>query len=68
MSGSNIKYKGRERNKRIKQTITTIFHLLIVTHYTTINQTYRLLHNTLICQVITSNIKVKKETKGLNKL
>ena len=68
MSGSNNKYKGRERNKRIKQTTTTIFHLLIVTHYTTINQTYRLLYNTLICQVVTLYIKVEKERKGLNKL
>ena len=41
MSGSNIKCKGRERNKSIKQTMTiTIFLLLIVTYYTTINQTY----------------------------
>ena len=68
MSGSKIKYIGRERNKRIKQTMTTIFLLLIVTHYTTINQTYRLLHNTLMCQVITLNKKVEKETKGLNQL
>ena len=68
MSGNNIKYKGRERNKRIKQTMTTLFLLLIVTYYTTINKTYRLLHNTLIFQVVTSNTKVEKETKGLNKL
>ena len=45
MSDSNIKYKGRERNKRIKQTMSiTIFLLLIVT-YTTINQTYCLFYN-----------------------
>ena len=68
MSGNNIKYKDRERNKRIKQNMTTIFLLLIVTYYTTINKTYRLLHNTLIFQVVTSNTKVEKETKGLNKL
>ena len=68
MSGNNIKYKGRERNKRIKQTMITIFLLLIVTYYTTINKTYRLLHNTLIFQVVTSNTNVEKETKGLNKL
>ena len=37
MSGSNIIYKGRERDKRIKQTMTiTLFLLLIVTYYTTI--------------------------------
>ena len=64
MSGSNIKYKGRERNKRDKQTMTiAIFHYLIVTCYTTIDQTYPLLYNTSICQVVTSNIKVEKETK-----
>ena len=68
MSRSNIKYIGRERNKRIKQTMTNIFLLLIVTDYTTINQTYRLLYNTLICQVVTSCIKVEKERKGLNQL
>ena len=69
MSGSNIKYKGREGNERHKQTMTiTIFHLLIVTCYTTIDQTYSLLYNTSICQVLTSNIKVEKETKGINKL
>ena len=69
MTGINIKYNGRERNKRIKQIMTiTILLLLIVTYYTTINQTYPLLYNRFICQVITSNIKVEKETKGLNKL
>ena len=68
MSSSNTKYIVRERNKRIKQTTTTIFLLLIVTDYTTINQTYLLLHKTLICQVVTSNIKVEKERKGLNQL
>ena len=69
MSGSNIKYKGRERNKRDKQTMTiAIFHYLIVTCYTTIDQTYLLLYNTFICQVVTSNIKVDKETKWINKL
>ena len=56
------------KNKRIKQTIATIFLLLIVTHYTTINQTYQLLHNTLMCQVITSNTKIERKEKGLNKL
>ena len=40
MSVNNIKYKGRERNKRIKQTITiTTFFLSIVSYRTTINQT-----------------------------
>ena len=69
MSGSNIKYKGREGNKRAKQTMTiTTFQLLIVTYYTIIDQTYPLLHNASICQVVTSNIKVEKETKGINKL
>ena len=69
MSGINIKYKGREGNKKDKQTMTiTIFNLLIVTCYTTIDQTYSLLYNTSICQVLTSNIKVEKETKGINKL
>ena len=69
MSGSNIKYKGRERNKRDKQTMTiAIFQKLIVTCYTTIDQTYLLLYNTSICQVVTSNIKVDKETKRINKL
>ena len=69
MSGSNIKYKGRERNKRDKQIMTiAIFQKLIVTYYTTIDQTYILLYNTSICQVVTSNIKVEKETKGINKL
>ena len=69
MSGSNIKYKGREGNKIDKQTMTiAIFQKLIVTYYTTIDQTYRLLYNTSICQVVTSNIKVEKETKGINKL
>ena len=29
MSGNNIKYKGSERNKGIKHTITTIFLSLI---------------------------------------
>ena len=49
MSGSNIKYKGREGNKRDKQTMTiTTFQLLIVTYYTTIDQTYHLLYNTSI--------------------
>ena len=43
MSGSNIIYKGKERKKRIKQTMTiTIFLLVIVTYHTTINQTYSL--------------------------
>ena len=32
------------------------------------DQTYSLLYNTSICQIVTSNIKVEKETKGLNKL
>ena len=69
MSGSNIKYKGREGNNKDKQTMTiTIFHLIIVTYYTTIDQTYLLLYNTYICQVVTSNIKVEKETKRINKL
>ena len=69
MSGSNIKYKGREGNKNNKQTMTiTIFQYLIVTYYTTIDHTYRLLYNTSICQVVISNIKVEKETKGINKL
>ena len=69
MSGSNIKYKGREGNKRDKQTMTiTIFHLLIVTYYTTIDQTYILLYNTSKCQVVTLNIKVEKETEEINKL
>ena len=69
MPGSNIKYKGREGNKMDKQTMTiTIFQKLIVTYYTTIDQTYHLLYNTSICQVVTSNIKVEKETKGINKL
>ena len=70
MSGSNIKYKGRElRNKKDKQTMTIIiFQKLIVTYYTTIDQTYPLLYNRSICQVVTSNIKVEKETKGINKL
>ena len=66
---NNIKYEGRERNKRIKQSITiTIFLLLIVNYRTTINQTYPLLHNPSIHQVVISNIKVENETKGLNKL
>ena len=69
MSGSNIKYKGRVGNKNDKQTMTiTIFQKLIVTYYTIIDQTYWLLYNTSICQVVTSNIKVEKETKGINKL
>ena len=69
MSGSNIKYNGREENKRIKLTMTIIiFHLLIVTYYITIDQTYQLLYNTSIFQVVTSNIKVEKEAKGINKL
>ena len=69
MSGSNIKYQGREGNKRNKQSLTIIiFHLLIITYSTTIDQTYHLLYNTSICQVVTSNIKVEKETKGINKL
>ena len=70
MSGSNIKYKGRELgNKKDKQTMTIIiFQKLIVTYYTTIDQTYPLLYNRSICQVVTSNIKVEKETKGINKL
>ena len=60
MSGNNIKYKGRERNKRIKHTTTTIFLLLIDIYLTIINQTYFLLYNTLICQVVyRSNIKYK---------
>ena len=51
------------------QTMTiTIFQKLIVTYYITIDQTYRLLYNISICQVVTSNIKVEKETKGINKL
>ena len=44
----------------------TIFHKLTVTYYTTIDQTYSLLYNTSMCQVVTSNIE--KETKGLIKL
>ena len=69
MSRSNIKYKGKEENKMDKQTITiTIFQKLIVTYYITIYQTYNLLYNTSICHVVTSNIKVEKKTKGINKL
>ena len=45
-----------------------VFQKLIVTYYTTIDQTYPLLCNRSICQVVTSNIKVEKETKGINKL
>ena len=37
-------------------------------YHTTINQTYSLFYNVSISQVIISNIKVEKETKGLNKL
>ena len=40
----------------------------MVTYYTTLDQMYWLLYNTLICQVVTSNTKVEKETKGINKL
>ena len=64
MSGSNIKYKGREGNKRHNNHIS----LINSTYYTIINHTYPLLYNTSICQVITSNIKVEKEIKGINKL
>ena len=67
MSGSNIKYKRRERNKKDKETMTiTIFYKSIVTYYTTTDNTYRLLYNTSICQVVTLYIKVEKETKRIN--
>ena len=68
MSGSNIKYKGREGNKRDKQTMTiTFFQKLIVTYYITIDHTYPLLYNNpSISQLVTSNIE--KETKRINKL
>ena len=69
MIGSNIKRKGKERNKSVKNYDNSHISLTnIGTYYATINQTYRLLYNTSICQVVTSNIKVNKETKGLNKL
>ena len=69
MSGSNIKYKRRERNKKDKETMTiTIFYKSIVTYYTTTDHTYLLLYNTSIFQVVTLNIKVEKETKRINKL
>ena len=59
MSGSNVKYKGREGNKRIKQTFDNNYiSIIIATYYITIDHTYNLLYNTSICQVVTSNIKV----------
>ena len=51
----------------VNKTMTiTIFHKLILNYYSTLDQTYSLLYNTSMCQVVTSNID--KETKGLIKL
>ena len=69
MSRSNIKYIYKESNKSVKQTMKiTIFLQVIVTYRTTIDHTYLLLYNTSKFQMVTSNIKVDKERKGLNKL
>ena len=64
MLSNNININVEKETKSIKQTMTiTLFLLLIVTYFTTVNQTYNLLYSTLICQVVTSNIKVEKEKK-----
>ena len=69
MSSSNMKYKGRKWKETGKQTMKiTLFHKLILIYYIIINQTYNLLCNMSIHQVVTSKIKEEKETTLLNKL
>ena len=64
MSGSNIKYKGRERKKGLSKLNNNLISFIkIVTYFTTVNQTYNLLYSTSICQVVTSNTKAEKEKK-----